>query len=166
MTMPDIHPTAKISALADIELSQRGTKFILGAGSMIDSFVKVKPTGGMGDVIIGQNSFINSGCVLYSGNGISIGNDVLVAANCTFAATNHEISDPSRAFRLQGFMPSRGGIIVEDNVWIGANVVLLDGAYIETGCVIAAGAVVRGRLAKGGVYGGVPAQFIKPVTRT
>lgn len=161
MMQPEIHPTAKVSDLADIEASQRGTKVIVGSGSVIDSFVKIKPAGGTGDVVIGENSYINSGCVLYSGNGILIGNDVLIAANCTFAATNHETTDSTRPFRLQGFMPSRGGIVIEDNVWVGANVVLLDGAFVESGCVIAAGSVVRNRLNGGGLYAGVPAQFVR-----
>ncbi len=158
----DIHPTARISALADIEPSIRGTRVIVGPSSMIDSFVKIKPAGGSGDVRIGAGSFINSGCVLYSGHGITIGNDVLVAANCTFAASNHAIDDMDRIIRDQGVMPSRGGIVIEDNVWIGANCVLLDGSYIETGCVVAAGAVVRGRLTKNHIYGGVPARPLRP----
>lgn len=159
--MPDIDPSARISALADIEQSTRGTRVIVGANSMIDSFVKIKPAGGAGDVRIGCNSYINSGCVLYSGHGITIGNDVLVAANCSFAATNHEISDLEQTIREQGVMPSRGGIVIEDNVWIGANCVLLDGAHIETGCAVAAHSVVRSRLSKFGIYGGTPAKLIR-----
>lgn len=157
----DIAPSAKISALADIELSVRNTRVYVGEDSMIDSFVKIKPAGGSGDVHIGNRTYLNSGCVLYSGHGISIGNDVLIAANCTFAATNHAIADLNRTIREQGIMPSRGGITIEDNVWIGANCVLLDGAHIEEGCVVAAGAVVRSRLKRFGVYGGVPAVLIK-----
>lgn len=159
--MPDIAPSARISALADIEQSMRGTRVIVGAESMIDSFVKIKPVGGAGDVRIGRNSYINSGCVLYSGHGITIGNDVLIAANCTFAATNHQISDLAQPIRTQGVMPSRGGIVIEDDVWIGANCVVLDGAYIETGCVVAANSVVRSRLSKFGIYGGTPAKLIR-----
>ncbi len=44
-------------------------------------------------------------------------------------------------------MPSRGGIVVEDDVWIGANTVILDGAVLGRGCVVGAGSVVRGILA-------------------
>ncbi len=147
--------------MAEIEPSQRGTRVVIGAGSVVDSFVKIKPVGGLGDVVIGAHSYINSGCVLYSGHGITIGNNVLVAANCTFAATNHAFDDIGRPIRTQGFQPSRGGIVVEDDVWIGANCVLLDGAYVESGCVIAAGSVVRARLAAFGVYGGAPARLIR-----
>jgi acetyltransferase-like isoleucine patch superfamily enzyme len=151
-----IDPTARVSPLADIEASQRGTRIEIGAGCVIDAFVKIKPAGGEGDLVIGPDSYLNSGCVLYTGHGIVIGRDVLVAANCTFAPTNHATADRDRPIRLQGFAPSRGGIVVEDDVWIGANCVLLDGAHVGRGCVIAAGSVVRGRLAPHGVYGGQP----------
>lgn len=83
------HATAYVSTLADIEISVRGTSVVIGKESVIDSFVKIKPVGGSGNVFIGNNVYINSGCVLYSGNGIRIGNNVSVAANCTFAPVNH-----------------------------------------------------------------------------
>src|SRR5262249_17351796 len=91
-----ISPTAKVSALADIEDSTRGTRIVIEDGVVIDAFVKIKPAGGTGDVIIGAGSFINSGCVLYTGHGIRIGKSVLIASNCTLAPTNHEFKDRSR----------------------------------------------------------------------
>ncbi|HEY8293682.1 MAG TPA: hypothetical protein VIG44_14430, partial [Thermomicrobiales bacterium] len=84
-----IAESARISKLADIEESVRGTRIVIEDGVRIDAFVKIKPVGGSGDVRIGRNSYINSGVVIYSGNGVTIGEDVLVAANCTFAAVNH-----------------------------------------------------------------------------
>ena len=151
-----IAATARVSPLADIEDSVRGTRIVLGERVVIDSFVKIKPAGGSGDVEIGDDSVINSGCVIYTGNGVRIGKGVAIAANCTFAATNHEFKDRRVPIRLQGFKPGRGGIVIEDDVWIGANCVLLDGAYVATGCVIAAGSIVRGRLEAWGVYAGYP----------
>jgi acetyltransferase-like isoleucine patch superfamily enzyme len=142
--------------MADIEDSVRGTRIVLGAGSQIDSFVKIKPAGGTGDLIIGSQTIINSGCVFYTGNGIVIGSGVAIAANCTFAPVNHNFKDRSRRIREQGFLPSRGGIVVEDDVWIGANCVLLDGAVLRRGCVIGAGSVVRGELDAYVVYAGHP----------
>ncbi len=155
--MLSIDPTAKISPLADIEPSARGTPIRIGARTMIDAFVKIKPAGGSGEVNIGADCAINSGTVMYTCNGITLGDAVLIAANCTLAPTNHAIADRERRIRDQGFMPSRGGIVIEDDVWLGANVVVLDGAHIATGCVIAAGAVVRGKLEPYGIYAGVPA---------
>ncbi len=151
----------KISALADVETSVRGSKLIVGDGVMIDAFVKVKFTGGSGDIEIGNNSFINSGCVLYSGNGIKIGNDVLIAANCTIAPVNHEYADKNKLIREQRFKPSKGGIVIEDDVWIGANCVILDGAVIKKGCVIGAGCVVDKVLEEYGVYVGNPIKLLK-----
>ena len=158
--MLDIDPSAKISQLADIELSTRGTLMRIGARTMIDAFVKIKPTGGSGELVIGADCAINSGTVIYTGNGIRIGDAVLIAANCTLAPTNHQFADSSRRIRDQGFQPSRGGIVIGDDVWLGANVVVLDGAVIGQGCVVAAGAVVRGELESYSVYAGSPAKWV------
>ena len=158
--MLKIDPTAKISPMADIEDSVRGSLIQIGARTLIDSFVKIKPAGGSGDLVIGDDSAINSGCVLYTGNGLKIGDGVAVAANCTFAPTNHAIADVTRMIKDQGFQPSRGGIVVEDDVWLGAGVVVLDGAIIRRGAVIAAGSVVRGEVPSFAIYAGTPARRI------
>lgn len=152
-----IHSTAKVSALSDLEPSQRGSRIVVGADSQIDSFVKIKPTGGSGDVVIGDRSYLNSGCVLYSGNGITIGNDVLIAANCTLAPVNHAFLDRNRLIHEQGFATSRGGLVIEDDVWIGANCVLLDGAVLRRGCVVGAGSLVLGEMPAYSVCRGIPA---------
>lgn len=151
-----IHETARVSPLADIEDSTRGTHIEIGAHSVVDSFVKIKPAGGTGDLIVGEYVFINSGCVLYTGQGIRIGNSVAIAANCTFAPVNHAYKDASRLIREQGFLPGKGGILIEDDVWIGANCVLLDGAILRKGCVVGAGSVVRGELDPYTIYAGAP----------
>ena len=160
-----ISPTAKISPLADIEDSTRGTKIEVGDGAVIDAFVKIKPAGGTGDVIVGPGTYINSGCVLYTGHGIRIGANVLIAANCTLAPTNHEIRDRTRLIREQGFSPSRGGIIIEDDVWVGANSVVLKGVKLDRGSIIGAGSVVTKTVADGQTVVGNPAHPLlsKPI---
>ena len=158
--MIDLHPAARISPLADIEDSVRGTRIVVGARSVIDSFVKVKPAGGSGDLVVGEDVVINAGCVLYTGNGIQIGDDVAIAANCTFAPVNHEYRRRDIPIRQQGFRPSKGGIVIEDDVWIGANCVILDGAILRRGCVIGAGAVVRGEIAAYSINAGQPLTVI------
>jgi acetyltransferase-like isoleucine patch superfamily enzyme len=155
--MLTIATSAQISRLADIEDSTRDTRITIMDGVVIDAFVKIKPAGGMGDVTIGPGCFINAGCVLYTGNGITLGRSVLIAANCTLAPTNHEYRDPDRIIREQGFLPSRGGIVIEDDVWIGANSVILDGTRIGRGVVIGAGSVVHGELPAYSICMGAPA---------
>lgn len=154
--MIEVHPDAHVSPLADIEDSVRGTRIVIGARSAIDSFVKIKPAGGSGDLIIGEDCVINSGCVLYTGNGIHIGSGVAIAANCTFAPVNHEYRQRDIPIRSQGFRPSKGGISIEDDVWIGANCVILDGAILRRGCVIGAGSVIRGEIPAYSVQAGNP----------
>lgn len=64
--MLSIAPSTRISPLADIEDSKRGTRIIIEDGVVIDAFVKLKPAGGSGDVVIGSGTVINSGwCTLY-----------------------------------------------------------------------------------------------------
>ena len=154
--MQEIDPSAIISELSDIEKSVRGSNLTIMAGTFVDSFVKIKFTGGDGHIKIGSNCYLNSGSVLYSGNGITIGNEVLIAANCTIAAAGHNYLDSSKSVRSQGFPDSRGGVIIEDDVWIGANSVILDGSVIRKGAVVGANSLVRGELISNGIYFGSP----------
>ncbi len=159
--MNNISAKAKISHLADIEVSSRGSKLEVADGVNIDSFVKVKFTGGTGDIYIDEGTFINSGCVFYSGNGITIGKHVLIAANCTFAPVNHAYESREKLIVEQRFKESKGGIIIEDDVWIGAGAIILDGAVIRKGAVIGAGSVVNKEIESYAVCSGNPIKLIK-----
>lgn len=141
---------------AAIEDSVRGSHIVIEVGVVIDSFVKIKPVGGSGNIKINRNTYINSGVVIYSGNGVKIGEDVMIAANCTLAPVNHEFCSRSRKIVEQRFQPSRGGIVVEDDVWIGASCVILDGAILRKGCVVGANSLVKEELEAFGIYAGNP----------
>ena len=56
---------------------------------------------------------------------------------------------------------NRKGIKIGRDCWIGAKATILDGADIGDGCIVAAGAVVRGKIPPYSIIGGVPAKFIK-----
>ncbi|MCG7325920.1 acyltransferase [Achromobacter sp. ACRQX] len=83
-----------------------------------------------------------------------------MAANYTFAPANHEFRRRDMPFRERGFRPSKGGIVIEDDLWIGTNCVLLDGAVLRQGCVIAAGSVVRGEVEAYSIQGGNPMRLL------
>ncbi|NUZ06844.1 acyltransferase [Piscinibacter koreensis] len=159
--MNRISPRASVSALADIETSVRGSTVVVADDVTIDSFVKIKFAGGDGDVTIGERSYLTSGVVIYSGHGVTLGKGVLVAANTTFAATNHEYRSREMPIWQQRFMPSKGGIVVEDDCWISANCVLLDGTLLRRGCVVAAGTVLRGEWPPYSVIAGNPPRVIR-----
>lgn len=154
--MNSVSPEARISPLADLDTSSRGSRLIVEAGAVIDAFVKIKFAGGEGDVKLGRRTYLNSGVVIYSGNGVTLGDDVLVGANSTFAAANHEFAARDSTILEQRFQPSRGGILVEDDVWIGANCVILDGAVLRTGCVIGAHSLVSGEVEAYSINFGIP----------
>ncbi len=152
--------TSKISPLASIEVSNRGTNTVLGDKCVIDDFVKIKHVGGAGSIEIGDRVYINSGCVLYSGNGIKVGNDVLIGPNCSLVPVNHNFDDKLKTIAEQGFALSKGGIVIEDDVWLGAGCILCDGASIGKGAVVGAGTLVNGKLDPYSIYVGVPARKI------
>lgn len=160
------HPTAGISPLSSIEVSQRNTDTRVGAGSKIDDFVKIKHVGGSGHIVLGERVMINSGCVLYSGNGITIGDDSAIGPNCSLTPVNHAFQDGDTPINQQGFLPSRGGIVIGRDVWIGAGVTLLDGAHIGDGCVVGAGSLVNKPLEPYGIYVGTPCRQIGTRSRS
>ena len=155
------HESVKIGSIVSIDISTRGTNTYMGKGCVVDDFVKIKHVGGTEDIVIGEYCYINSGCVFYSGHGINIGNNVLIGPNCNIVPSNHKFDEKDQIIRLQGHMLSKGGVIIEDDVWLGAAVTVLDGAHIRKGCVIAANSVVIGETEEYSVYGGVPAKKIK-----
>ena len=107
----------------------------------------------LGDnVYIGEHANIRA-----AGGSIKIGRDVLIANNVTIVSSNHGIR-LGEPVAFQDFR--RGDVVIEDDVWLGANVVVLPGVVIRRGAVIAAGAVVRGEVPCDTIYGGIPAREI------
>jgi virginiamycin A acetyltransferase len=151
---------SKISKLASIEISKKNTNIIIGAFSVIDDFVKIKCVGGGGDIIIGKYVYVNSGTVLYSGNGIEIGDNTLIGPNCSIVPVNHEFINKKKLIRKQGFQVTKNGIKIEEDVWIGANVVILDGAVIRKGSVIGANSLVSSETEAYSINLGSPSRLV------
>ena len=86
---------------------------------------------------------------------------MLIGPNCSIVPVNHQFSRIDVPIREQGFQPSRGGIIIEDDVWLGANVTVLDGAIIRKGAIIGANSLVIGEVESYCVFAGHPAKKIK-----
>ena len=85
----------------------------------------------------------------------------LIAANTTIAATNHEYRSRNQTIIEQRFMPSKGGVVIEEDCWIGANCVLLDGTVLHRGCVVGAGTVLKGEWPEYSVVAGSPAKIVR-----
>lgn len=80
------------------------------------------------------------GTIIHGGGGVTIGANVITGANCYIVASNHRFESPEYPIMLQG--DRRKGIKIGRNVWIGGQVVVLDGVDIGDNCVIGAGSVV------------------------
>ena len=156
-----IDPTVRIAETAIIIPSVKGSRISIGAHTEIYDYVVIKPVGGSGDITIGEHCYLNPHTVLYSGNGITFGDYVLIAPGCSIVPTNHAYGRRDIPIRHQGFTPSKGGVVIEDDAWIGANSVILDGTHIGKGAIVAAGSVVSGRIGAYEIWGGVPATFIR-----
>ena len=93
---------------------------------------------------------------------IIIGNDVLIGAGVHVYVNNHRFDNRDVKIVDQGYFPSED-VVVEDDVWIGANAILLPGVRVGRHSVIAAGSVVTKSVEPFSVYGGVPARKIKSI---
>jgi acetyltransferase-like isoleucine patch superfamily enzyme len=117
-------------------------------------------TGSGGRVLIGADTHIQPRCQFSAYNStISIGRRVEIAPNCAFYPYDHAFNKGA-TIREQP-LRSRGGIIVEDDVWLGFGVIVLDGVRIGEGAVVGAGAVVSKNIPNEAVAVGVPARVVK-----
>lgn len=109
-------------------------------------------------ITIGDNSAIGAQSFLGGQGGIDIGSDVIMGPGVKIFSENHNYSAEG-IIRKQG--ENRKGVIIEDNCWIGANTVILDGVHISNGCVVAAGSVVTKSIPCNSIIAGIPAKVIK-----
>lgn len=113
-----------------------------------------------GVLTIEADTHIQPRCQLsvYKGT-LRIGRNVQIAANCGFYPYNHGFR-PGEDVARQA-LETRGGILVEDDVWIGYNATVLDGVRIGRGAVIGAGAVVTHDIPEDAIAVGVPARVVR-----
>lgn len=109
------------------------------------------------NVFIGDFTQINPGVCIY-GN-VQIGAYVMIGPNCMIAGANHSYETLDIPMRFQG--GNSKGILIEEDVWIGANCVILDGITIGKGSVIGAGSIVTKNIPPYSIVIGNPAKIIK-----
>ena len=142
------HPTAYVAAEAAIFT----THLVLGEASWIAGHALVR-----GDVEFGAHSTVNPYAMI-SGK-VRCGDGVRIASHVSIVGFNHGFDDPTVPIHAQKHETL--GITIEDDVWIGANAVVLDGVTIGRGAVIAAGAVVSKDVPSMAIVGGVPAKVVR-----
>lgn len=153
----------------------------LGAGSLVDEgvFFDIKSqaaavtlgarvqimhgahfeTGYEGHITLGAGSFVGAYAILNGHGGLEVGKNALIAGHCHLVAGNHGFADLSRPMSEQEIISA--GIVIEDDVWLGAGVKVLDGVRIGRGSIVSAGAVVTRDVPAFSIMGGVPAKLIR-----
>jgi acetyltransferase-like isoleucine patch superfamily enzyme len=123
-----------------------------------DTIIEV---GAGGSVIIGDDTHIQAACNLkgFLGN-LTIGRNVQVAPHCGFSPYEHNIEDRGAPIQRQGIR-SAGHIVLDDDVWLGLGVAVLEGVHIGKGAVVGAGSVVTKDVPEYAVAVGVPARVIR-----
>lgn len=92
---------------------------------------------------------------------VIIGSNVMLGPDCKIIGGNHNTSWPDGPMMKAPYLGGGKGIVIEDDVWVGAGSIILDGAKLSEGVVVAAGAVVTCITEPYSVYAGVPARKIK-----
>jgi acetyltransferase-like isoleucine patch superfamily enzyme len=111
-----------------------------------------------GDIYVGDNSNIGSNCQIFSANLVRVGRNLLMGAYSYIIGGGHNFQDPEIPIIEQG--RTAKGITLEDDIWVGADVKILDGLTIGKGSIIGAGAVVKDNVPKYAIVGGIPAKII------
>ena len=165
------------------------SNIVLGKGTYLDHgvYLHACPNG----IQIGENSVVSHGAVLHVYNfralpdagicvgddcligeytiirgqgGVTIGNRVYTSPFTQIIAVNHVFGDPHRSFLEQGITAQ--GIVIEDDVWLGAGAIVTDGVRVGKGAVVGAGAVVTKDVLPHTVVVGVPAHIVKQINGT
>ena len=112
------------------------------------------------NIEIGENFFMNMGCVILDGARVTFGDNVFIAPGCGFYTAGHPLDHERRNKGLEYALP----ITVGNNVWIGAQVCVLPGVSIGDNTVIGAGSVVTRDVPAGVLAAGNPCRVIRPIT--
>ncbi len=134
-----------------------GDNFSLGSNSIIECTGVIRSLGE--GLIIGNNVGIAQNCFIQVRGLVEIGNNVIMGPNVSIFSENHNFSDTELPINLQG--ESRIGVKIEDGVWIGTRVVILDGVTIGMNSIVAAGCVVNKDVPPYSIFGGIPGKLIK-----
>ena len=128
----------------------------IGPRTHIDRGAIIRAMGGR--IHIGEDCSVNAYSFLSGAGGLNICNSVMIASHVSIYASNHIFTDILTPMNKQGLVLK--GIEIEQDVWVGTGVRILDGVRIRTGSVLAAGAVITQSTVAYSINAGVPARQI------
>lgn len=111
------------------------------------------------NLIVGNEVNFAKDVLINSSGGVKVGDRVLIGYRTQILSANHDIPPVGKRIPVSGKKYSQ--IIIENDVWIGANCLILPGVRIGEGAIIAGGSVVTNNVAENSIVAGVPAKFLK-----
>jgi acetyltransferase-like isoleucine patch superfamily enzyme len=151
-----VHPTSWISLRSTIRVNGGGA-IVIGKNCEIHPYSMLLTYGG--NIHIGDNCSLNPFSIVYGHGGVRIGNGVRVAAHAVIIPANH--NPPSEGVPLYLSGTTSVGIVIEDDVWLGAGSCILDGAHISRNAIVGAGSVVTKSVPENVTVAGIPARIIR-----
>jgi len=112
-----------------------------------------------GFIHIGESTTINPFTTIYGHGNVKIGRFVSIATKSSIVSSNHNFELTDIYIKEQGLTSKE--IIIEDDVWIGSNVVILSGVKIGKGSIVGAGSVVNKDVGEYTIVGGIPAKLLR-----
>ncbi len=132
----------------------------IGAGSFIgrNSIVSCKN----GDISLGENTNVGWNCTIAATSSIRIGRDNIIAAySYIIGGGNYQTDNIDGPMCHAYDAAGKGGVVLQDDVWLGSHVAVLDGVTIEEGCVVASGSTVTKNLPTMSISVGSPAKPVR-----
>ena len=136
--------------------AQRGATIEIGRGCEIHPYAMILSYGG--SIRIGDLVSVNPFTIIYGIGDVTIGSGVRIATSVTVIPANHVAHRDGTPLVESGV--TKLGIVIEDNVWVGAGARILDGVTIGRDAVIGAGSVVTRDVPPGARVAGVPARAL------
>lgn len=135
----------------------------IGRRTNIHSYTTLSVWSKNGNLCIGDDVSIGSGCHITAVNRIKIGNGVLLGKYVTITDNSHGNNIRSESEIMPMYRPvvSKGGVCIGDNVWIGEKATILPGVSIGDGAIIGANSVVSKDVPPYSIAAGIPAKVIK-----
>ena len=136
---------------------QRPWCLMVGSNSHFEHQVHIKATDDKTEIEIGESVFVGFNCEFDISSKLTVGNHCLIAPGCFITDHNH-LHAANKLISEQGC--ETAAVVIEDDVWLGAHVVVLPGVTIGRGAIVAAGAVVNRDVESMSIVAGVPARKI------
>jgi acetyltransferase-like isoleucine patch superfamily enzyme len=130
---------------------------VAGERVELEHYVYLKITSDDAQINLGNRVFIGRGAELDISDRLTVGDDVLIAPGCFITDHQHRYDSGDR-IAAQGCRSAP--VVIGDDVWLGANSVILSGTRIESGAIVGAGAVVTRDIGTRMIVAGVPARVI------